>query len=201
LGRSSGYTKVCPTHAIVLPDDQHPVAVVLYLVDPIRPIRDLLAGGRQAELVRHTHEANIILSRRFTSQEQVARPRALDSLWSSMSPCSRPAPAPASATNTILGVLTGRHLETTMLAPAVRRLPAGAAPPALTCLPPSHRGAGAAVRYGAPRWLGGGQISTSRWQEQAICRRRWQYAPLRRRGPRHRSTGRCDIGMVGGEAP
>ena len=66
----------------------------------------------------------------------MARPRALDSLWSSMSPCSRPAPARASATNTILGVLTGCHLETTMLAPAVRRLPAGAAP-ALTCLPPA----------------------------------------------------------------
>jgi hypothetical protein len=56
----------------------------------------LLAVAKQSSYA-HTHEANIILSRRFTSQEQVARPRALDSLWSSMSPCSRPAPAPASA--------------------------------------------------------------------------------------------------------
>jgi hypothetical protein len=43
-------------HAIVFPDDQHSVAVMLYLVDPIRPGWDLLAGGRQTELIRHTHK-------------------------------------------------------------------------------------------------------------------------------------------------
>jgi hypothetical protein len=42
-------------HTVVLPDDQHPIAVVLYFLDPVRPRRDLLAVRRQAELVRHTH--------------------------------------------------------------------------------------------------------------------------------------------------
>src|SRR5262249_29685225 len=46
-------------HALILPDDQHPVAIVLYLVDPVRPRRDLLAGGRQAEFVRNKHEPKI----------------------------------------------------------------------------------------------------------------------------------------------
>src|SRR5947209_7148211 len=32
---------------------------MLYFVDPIRPVRDLLAGGRQAKFVRHTHAAKI----------------------------------------------------------------------------------------------------------------------------------------------
>ncbi|MCP2132820.1 hypothetical protein ABH977_008387 [Bradyrhizobium ottawaense] len=40
---------------MIIKDDQHPIAVVLYFVDPIRPGRDLLGGGGQAELVRHTH--------------------------------------------------------------------------------------------------------------------------------------------------
>src|SRR3954447_5026442 len=52
-------------HANVLPDDQQPVAVMLYFVDAIRPVRDLLAGDGQAELVRHTHERQIGICDRF----------------------------------------------------------------------------------------------------------------------------------------
>ena len=35
-------------HALVLPDDKHPIAVVLDFVEPVRSGRNLLAGGRQA---------------------------------------------------------------------------------------------------------------------------------------------------------
>lgn len=39
-------------HALVLSDDKHSIAVALYFMNPVRPRRDLLAGRRQAELVR-----------------------------------------------------------------------------------------------------------------------------------------------------
>lgn len=39
-------------HALVLSDDKHPIAVVLYFMNPVRPRRDLFVGRRQADLVR-----------------------------------------------------------------------------------------------------------------------------------------------------
>jgi hypothetical protein len=46
-------------HAIVLPNDKHPVPIVLYFMDPVRSRGYLLAGSRQAELVRYTHGRKI----------------------------------------------------------------------------------------------------------------------------------------------
>ncbi|MGY3239981.1 hypothetical protein ACVMAJ_006871 [Bradyrhizobium sp. USDA 4448] len=43
--------------ALVLPDNQHPVAIMLYFMNPVRPVGHLLATGSQAELVRDTHES------------------------------------------------------------------------------------------------------------------------------------------------
>jgi len=53
-------------HELILPDDQHPVAIVLHFVDPVRSRRDLSAGCRQAELVRQTHDPKIRFSIPFT---------------------------------------------------------------------------------------------------------------------------------------
>ena len=51
---------------MILPDDQHPIAVVLHFMDdPVRPQWDLLAGNRQARLIRHTHEPKIGTSAAF----------------------------------------------------------------------------------------------------------------------------------------
>ncbi len=43
------------THAPLLADNQHPIAVVLHFVEPVWTAGDLLAGDCQAELVRYTH--------------------------------------------------------------------------------------------------------------------------------------------------
>src|SRR4051794_28584819 len=63
--RGLGYPRITPgpvsaiageqPHAIVLPDDQHPVAVVFHFVKPVRPLRNLLSSRRQAELVPTHH--------------------------------------------------------------------------------------------------------------------------------------------------
>jgi hypothetical protein len=46
-------------HALVLPDDEHPLAVELDFVKPVRSRRNLLAGSWHAQFIRNTHGPKI----------------------------------------------------------------------------------------------------------------------------------------------